>query len=89
MKRLIPKKPYQIFIVMLCSALVFGLSSYNLFFLFKANIQLVLDYGIMALKDGALSELIKLVAYGIIGLLSYLIFKACEKLFVDYLTDKK
>lgn len=74
------------FFIMLASALVFGLTSYNLFFLIKANVILVVDYGIMALLDGALEELGKLFLYGVISLIAYILLKACEKVLVDKLT---
>lgn len=86
--RLLPKKPYQVFLLMLLASLVFGLSSYNLFFLFKENLSLVLDYGFMALMDGALQELAMLLLYGIISSCAYIVFKACEKLLVEYLIHK-
>ena len=76
------------FIIMLCSALVFGLSSYNIFFLIHANVTLVVDYGVMALLDGALKELFLLTLYGVVSLAAYIIFKACEKWLVDQLLKK-
>jgi hypothetical protein len=45
---------------MLGASLVFGLCSFNIFFLVQANVTLVLDYGIMALLDGAFAELLLL-----------------------------
>lgn len=89
MRRLMPHRPYAIFLLMLLAALVFGLSSYNLFFLIKANLSLVLEYGAMALMDGALKELLMLLIYGVVSLCAYLVFKACEKLLVDALTGKE
>jgi len=68
---------------MLGMALVFGLCSFNLFFLVKANVILVLDYGMMALFDGALIQLLSLSFYGIISLASFLVFEACKKVLVD------
>lgn len=88
MKLFIPKKPYQLFIIMLFLSLIFGLSSYNLFFLLQENIRLVIDYGIMALIDGTFFEIIKLCAYGVISLFCYLMFKACENLFIEHLSNE-
>ncbi|OYW14222.1 MAG: hypothetical protein B7X02_00510 [Rhodospirillales bacterium 12-54-5] len=78
-KHLLTKSPLQTFGIMMLAALVFGLCSYNLFFLLKANLALVIDYGFMALADGAFLELVMLVAYGVISLAAYIVFKACEK----------
>jgi disulfide oxidoreductase YuzD len=40
----------------------------------------------MALMDGAFSQLVMLVVYGIISLCAYVIFKVCEKIIVEWLT---
>lgn len=79
------RHPLLTFFIMMCSALVFGLTSYNIFFLLKANIALVVDYGVMALFDGAFKELIVLLLYGIVSLAAYVLLKACEKVLVDKL----
>jgi hypothetical protein len=84
-KHLLTKHPLLTFAIMLMSSLVFGLSSYNIFYLVKANVTLVFDYGLMALLDGALKELFLLTFYGIISLAAYVVFKACEKWLVDKL----
>ena len=51
----------------------------------QGEITLVLDYGVMALLDGALKELLMLALNGIISLAAYLVFKACEKWLVEKL----
>jgi hypothetical protein len=84
MKKLLTLHPSLTFIVMFVSALAFGLSSYNLFFLIHENVGLVLEHGAMALKDGALTELFMLTLNGIISLSTYIVFKACEKQMVDF-----
>lgn len=81
--------PALTFFWMLLSALAFGLSSYNIFHLFHENIDLVIEYGIMALKDGAFVQLLMLIAYGVISLATYIIFKACEKVMVEYTLGNK
>ncbi len=68
---------------MLCMALVFGLCSFNIFFLAKANIALVYDYGAMALLDGAMAELLMLTLYGVISLACFIVFETCKKILVD------
>lgn len=75
--------PALVFLCLFVSALLFGLSSFNLFHLLKANIDLVIDNGVMALKDGAFDELLRLFLFGIFSLVSYLAFKVCEKLLVE------
>lgn len=85
MKNLLTKHWLLTFTIMLCMALVFGLCSFNIFFLAKANIALVYDYGAMALLDGALTELAMLTFYGIISLACFIVFEACKKVLVDKL----
>jgi len=75
------------FLIMMMAALVFGLTSYNIFFLLKENIALVVEYGVMALFDGALEELARLFVYGVISLAAYLLLKACEKILVEKITQ--
>lgn len=88
MKKILTKHPLQTFIIMMVSALVLGLGSFNIFYLLNANIQLVIDYGFMALMDGALKELLLLALYGIVSLVAYVVFKACEKWLVEYILKK-
>ncbi len=87
--RLMPKHPLAVFFLMMLTSLIFGLSSYNLFFLVQANFSLVFNNGVMALIDGALLQLLTLMFYGIISLSAYLVFKVCEKLLVETLTPRK
>ena len=79
------RHPLLTFFIAMIAALVFGLSSYNIFFLLKANITLVVDYGMMALIDGAFRELIILLLYGIVSMAAYVLLKACEKVLVERL----
>ena len=55
--------------------------------LFKANFDLYLEHGAMVIDDGALRQLIELIAYGYLSLLFYLLFKACERILVERLTQ--
>ena len=88
-KLLLTKHWTLTFIIMLFSSFILGICSYNLFYLFKENINLVINYGYMALMDGALKEIAMLCLNGIISLSAYVIFKACEKQLVDSLLGKK
>lgn len=66
---------------------LFGATSLNVIGLLKANIVLVLDYGVMALADGAAVQLAELLFYGYLSAAFFLLFKACEKLLVDRLVQ--
>lgn len=63
----------------------FGLASLNLLYLIRANADLVLHHGAMALLDGALQQLLELLGLGFSGLAMYLVFKLCEHILVDKL----
>lgn len=73
------------FILMGLAFFLFGVFSLNLIYLLKSNIELFLDYGTMALVDGALRQFVELIGYGYLSLGSYLLFKACEKILVERL----
>jgi len=66
-------------------ALAFGLLSLNLFMILRANIGLIARHGAMALIDGAFVQLLGLVVYGYLGVLCFLLFKACERVLVERL----
>lgn len=83
LKRLITFHPLLTLAVMLAAAMAFGLLSFNLFFFLKGNIELVRDHGVQALMEGALEELLQLFLYGVLSLIFYLIFKACENVLVE------
>ena len=83
LKKLIIKHWLLTLIVMSIAAIVLGISSYNLFFLFKANLTFIADYGWQAVADGALQQLAELCVYGFFSIVAYVIFKACEKVLVE------
>ncbi|MFC4158206.1 hypothetical protein [Chitinimonas lacunae] len=66
--------------------LAFAVATVNLAVLLKANLELLLEYGLMAAADGGLRQLSELVLSGYLALLAWLGFKCCEKLLVDRLT---
>lgn len=70
-------------LIMAISALVFGLSTFKLFHLFRANLTFIYKYGWWALEEGGLQQFIELCGNGVISLSAYLVFKACERVLVD------
>jgi hypothetical protein len=72
-------------LIMVLSAVVFGLSTYNLFFLLRANLEYIGQNGWMGLRDGGLQQLGELALNGLIGVVFYIVFKACEKVLVEAL----
>lgn len=81
-------RPFLTFFCMFLAALVFGLCSYNLFSLLSSNLDLIVDHGVMALRDGALKQLMMLIFYGIISLCAYVLFKVCEHLLVNWFMNR-
>jgi hypothetical protein len=73
------------FVVMGLAFIGFGLASLNLIYLIRANAELVLQHGAMALVDGALQQSLELLGLGFSGLAMYLIFKMCEHILVEKL----
>ncbi len=55
----------------------FGLCSFNLFELFRANIQFIRTYGVMGALDGGIVQLVELTFWGYLGLACYVVFKGC------------
>lgn len=79
--------PWATFVIMGLVFVGFGLASLNLLYLIQANVELVLDYGAIALLDGALQQLFELFGLGFAGFALYLLFKVCEKVLVEHLTS--
>jgi len=76
------------FLVMGLAFIGFGLTSLNLLYLIRANIELVYQHGTVALLDGALQQLLELIVSGVLGLAMYLVFKVCEHILVAKLLDQ-
>jgi hypothetical protein len=73
------------FVVMGAAFFVFGSGSLNLFFLFKANTELLANHGWQAVMDGGLQQLIELLITGYVSMAAYLVFKVCEHALVHHL----
>lgn len=67
------------------SFLLFGVMSYNLFFLLSANLRLFLEYGWTVAEEGALRQLLELLAFSYLSMLFWVLFKVCETLLVKAL----
>lgn len=74
------------FVLMGLAAFSFGAISLNLAFLLRANIELILENGIMVLGEGALRQLLELLGFGYASLVFYILFKTCENVLVARLS---
>jgi hypothetical protein len=83
LKRILTFHWLSTLLLMALFALVFGLSTLNLFIMVEANFSLIARHGSMALLDGGLRQLGELAGYGLVALAAYLLLKACEKVLVE------
>ena len=86
-KRVVLTRRWLTFLTMCVAFAVFGASTVNLFNMFRANVGLIADYGLMALADGAARQFVELLITLVLGMLAYIIFKTCEYRLVHQLTD--
>ena len=80
MKWLHPK-PYptvMVFLIMGAFAALFAINSLNLLQLGQANYRFIVKFGWVALKEGALIQLLEIGLSGFLSLAFYLGFKVCE-----------
>lgn len=78
---------WQHFILCGVFFLLFGVSSYNLIFLLKANLTLFLENGWVVVEDGGLRQLLELLGLGYLSILFWVLFKYCETQLVKILAD--
>jgi hypothetical protein len=87
-QRTVLARRWLAFIVLGLAFFVFGSGSLNLFFLFKANAQLLADNGWQAVMDGGLQQLVELLVSGYLSMAAYVVFKSCEHALVHGLVDR-
>lgn len=75
--RLFHGPPWLTFLVMGLAAGGLALCSFNLLFLFQANLGLLWTYGAMAALDGGVLQLVELAGWGYLALAFYLVFEGC------------
>ena len=73
------------FIVLGLSVFAGALGTLNLVNLLVANLQLLRGYGLLALMDGALQQLVELGLQGLLSCIAYVVFKTCEHRLSDWL----
>jgi hypothetical protein len=82
------RNPKLTFVLMGFFFLLFGFTSVNLFVVLKANIDLFIEYGAMVIEDGALQQLVEIVASSYLSIVFYVCFKICERILIERLTGK-
>ncbi len=86
--RVVLGRRWLTFLVMVLSFFAFGIGTLNLFYLLRANGNLLLEHGWQAVMDGGAAQLAELLISGLVGMAAYLVFKACEYRLVHWLIDK-
>ena len=74
------------FLLMGASFVLFGLLTLNLLHTLGANFDFLSTYGIDAVREGGLLQLVQMVVSGYVAAASYVVFKLCEKVLVERLT---
>lgn len=87
LERVVFRRVWLTFAVMVAAFLVFGAGTLNLFFVLKANLELIAEHGWQALADGAAQQLAELVLTAASSMAAYVLFKACEHKLVHRLCD--
>jgi len=82
------RHPVVALLVMVLSGLTVGTLTLNIFNLLSANWELISQYGLMALRDGAAIQLLELSVTGTLSMLVYLVFKISESTLLDWLKDR-
>ena len=73
------------FLLMGVAFVAFGMLSLNLVQIFAANIRFLTEYGLEAIMDGGLFQLLELVASAYGAIAFYVMFKTCEHALVERL----
>jgi hypothetical protein len=84
-QRVVLGRRWLAFVVMGLAFFVFGSGTLNLFFLLKANTDLLTMHGWEAAVDGGLQQLLELLLTGYVSMAAYVVFKACEHALVHHL----
>ena len=77
------------FLLMGVSFVLFGLVTLNLLHTLGANFEFLATYGIDAVREGGLVQLLQMVVSGYFAAASYVAFKLCEKVLVERLAVRK
>jgi hypothetical protein len=86
-QRVVLARPWLTFVVLGLAFSCFGMVTLNLVHLLRANAELILDNGVMALADGGALQLVELVANGYGAMSAYVVMKTCEHALSHWLAD--
>lgn len=85
LKRLLTLHWMLTMFIMCASIFIFTATTVNLYFLLTANLRFLTEHGLTAIMHGGLVQLAELIGYCLIAAVSYTIFRACERVLLDWL----
>ena len=77
------------FVLLGVSFAIGGLLTLNLLYTLSANFEFLRMYGVDAVREGGLRQLVEMIAMGYIAAACYVVFKVCEKVLVERLLIDK
>ena len=86
-QRVVLTRPWLTFVVLGLAFFCFGMVTLNLLHLLRANAELIVDNGVMALADGGARQLFELILDGYLAMLAYVVMKTCEHALSHWLAD--
>jgi hypothetical protein len=85
--RIVLARQWLTFVVLGVAFFLFGVGTLSLFMLLQANMNLLIDYGWQAVRDGGARQLVELLVTGYGSLIAYLVFEVCKSSLVRRLLD--
>jgi hypothetical protein len=76
------------YVLMGVAFMLFGITSVDLFFTLKANINLFVEYGATVIEDGALRQLVELLGMALLSIALFICFAAFERILIKRLMSK-
>ena len=83
------KRWWAAFVLLGVSFVLFGLITLNLLHMLSANLEFLSSYGFDALREGGFMQLIEIIVSGYFAAACYVVFKLCEKVLVECLSNKQ
>ena len=77
------------FLLLGISFVLGGLVTLNLLHTLSANFEFLVMYGVEAVREGGLRQLVEVVVSGYFAAACYVVFKVCEKVLVERLIMNK
>jgi hypothetical protein len=87
-RRVVLSRPWLTFVVMGLAFFCFGITTLNLVYVLRANLDFLLENGRMGWLDGGARQLVELIANGYLAMAAYVVLKSCEHTLTDWLCGR-